>query len=362
MSTQPEQNPYDMPEDDDPKQSPPPAENPEVSQDANPCDDPLLHEEWSPETSQLLAPQPAFDNPFHVAEQQEPPHAPTSETPLFRYWSRPEIAKIERIPNFGHLGILCLIALCGLFCAGLVARAALHFHLYGVSTLRQAADDIHYTLGTEGLFYIFTFAGCLLIFPLLWNKRFFAGIQWHGATAMRYRGRLVGAAALCFVLALFNGMLMPGPSNAPIDRIFRMPGAAWLLFAFGVTMAPFFEEIAFRGFLLPALSTSFDWMAEKAEGAPPHSLDQNGHPQWSLPAMIIASIITSVLFALMHGDQTGYALGPFLLLVCVSLVLCWARLSTRSLAASVLVHACYNFFLFSLMFLGTSGFKHLDKM
>jgi hypothetical protein len=28
----------------------------------------------------------------------------------------------------------------------------------------------------------------------------------------------------------------------------------------------------------------------------------------------------------------------------------------------VLVHACYNFFLFSLMFLGTGGFKHLDKM
>jgi hypothetical protein len=50
------------------------------------------------------------------------------------------------------------------------------------------------------------------------------------------------------------------------------------------------------------------------------------------------------------------------LLVCVSLVLCWARLSTRSLAASVLVHASYNFLLFSLMLLGTGGFKHLDKM
>jgi membrane protease YdiL (CAAX protease family) len=42
--------------------------------------------------------------------------------------------------------------------------------------------------------------------------------------------------------------------------------------------------------------------------------------------------------------------------------LCWARLATRSLAASVLVHASYNFLLFSLMLLGTSGFKHLDRM
>jgi hypothetical protein len=64
----------------------------------------------------------------------------------------------------------------------------------------------------------------------------------------------------------------------------------------------------------------------------------------------------------MHGAQTGYSWGPFVLLVGVSLVLCWARLSTRSLAASVLVHASYNFLLFSLMLLGTGGFRHLERM
>jgi hypothetical protein len=78
--------------------------------------------------------------------------------------------------------------------------------------------------------------------------------------------------------------------------------------------------------------------------------------------MIVASILTSVPFALMHAEQTAFALGPFVLLVCVSLVLCWARLSTRSLAASVLVHASYNFILFSLMIIGTGGFRQMDKM
>jgi hypothetical protein len=38
------------------------------------------------------------------------------------------------------------------------------------------------------------------------------------------------------------------------------------------------------------------------------------------------------------------------------------RLVTRSLAASVVVHACYNFLLFSLMMVGTAGFRHLEKM
>jgi hypothetical protein len=64
----------------------------------------------------------------------------------------------------------------------------------------------------------------------------------------------------------------------------------------------------------------------------------------------------------MHAEQTAHAIGPFFLLVTVSLILCAVRLKTRSLAASTIVHACYNFLIFSLMLIGTSGFRHLDKM
>jgi hypothetical protein len=78
--------------------------------------------------------------------------------------------------------------------------------------------------------------------------------------------------------------------------------------------------------------------------------------------MVVASIATSLPFALLHGEQTGHSLGPFLLLITVSLILCAVRLRTRSLAASVMVHACYNFLLFSMMAIGTGGFQHLDKM
>ena len=78
--------------------------------------------------------------------------------------------------------------------------------------------------------------------------------------------------------------------------------------------------------------------------------------------MAVGSLLTSIPFAWMHAEQIGHAAGPLLLLMCVSLVLCWARLSTRSLAASVLVHACYNFLLFAIMLVSTGGFRHLDKM
>ena len=112
-------------------------------------------------------------------------------------------------------------------------------------------------------------------------------------------------------------MLLPGPENAPIDDIFRAPGAAWLMFAFGVTIAPFFEEIVFRGFLLPALATAWDWtMRKEYWQARPRPLDADGHPQWSIFAMVIASIATSLPFALMHAEQTGHSLGSVSPAVC----------------------------------------------
>jgi membrane protease YdiL (CAAX protease family) len=239
---------------------------------------------------------------------------------------------------------------------------ALLIHLFGVTSVTKATTEVHYMLGTEAVIYLATFALSLFIFPLFWNKSFFEGIHWRGSDALKLGWRLPAISVFCFALAALDETLIPGPENAPIDDIFRAPGAAWLLFAFGVTIAPFFEEMIFRGFLLPAFATAYDWLAEHLTRQPPPPLDENGHPEWSLPAMVVASILTSLPFALMHAEQTANAIGPFVLLLVVSLILCAVRLKTRSLAASTVVHACYNFLIFSLMLIGTGGFRHLDKM
>jgi len=287
-----------------------------------------------------------------------------ADRPLFQSFAEPypPLPWAVRIPNFGHFAIVAILALGGLSSAGLLTRVALHFHLFGISDPQKALTDIHYTLGSMAVLYLITFAASLIVFPILWRKSLFAGLQWNAATALRLRTPLFGAAFACFVLAIVDELVLPGPTNAPIDKLFQTTTDAWMLFAFGVTFAPFFEEILFRGFLLPALCTACDWASEHFVGEPARPLGENGHPQWSISAMIVGSILTSIPFALMHAEQTSYSLGPFALLVCVSLILCWARLGTRSLAASVLVHASYNLLLFSIMLLGTGGFRHLDKM
>jgi membrane protease YdiL (CAAX protease family) len=339
-------------------------------------DDPLLQPEiWPQEHStglgseatssldeQSVVTSPLEPAPITIEPPPEGYAPPPPEQPLFYSWTQPEVHSPVRIPHLGHLLLVAALAFVSLVVASLLFYAGVHIHLFGVRSMQQAGNDIHYILGVEGLIYLFTFGASLLVFPMFWHKSLFAGLQWNGAAALRLRGRLVSAAFVCFVFAWLNGYFLPGPTNTPIEKIFRAPGAAWMLFAFGVTFAPFFEEMLFRGFLLPSLCTAYDWIAEQITRRTPPPLLDNGHPQWSLPAMIVGSIATSIPFAAMHAEQTGYSIGPFLLLVGVSLVLCTVRLSARSLAASTLVHACYNFLLFSLMLIGTGGFRHLDKM
>jgi len=129
----------------------------------------------------------------------EEPHA------IFQAWTEPEPPPASRIPNLGHLAILSFLAVLGWLGAGLLGLAALHFHLFGISTLENALTDIHYSLGSMIAVYLITFGAALYIFPLVWDKSFFAGIHWNGTTALRMRWRLFSAAFACFVCALLNG-------------------------------------------------------------------------------------------------------------------------------------------------------------
>ena len=325
-------------------------------------------ERWSPPEEWLQEPAPAQETPQVSPEIQPPrafaepyePRLSSEERPLFQRYVGG--SSEERIPNFGHLLVLGVILAFGLLFASLLTQFALHKAWFGVSSVQKALTDIHYTLGSEALLYLFTLSVSMFVFPLLWHKGLFAGLQWNGRAAVNQRKRLVGAAVACLLLAAASSVFAPGPTNAPIDKIFRAPGAAWLLFLFGVTFAPFFEEMFFRGFLLPALCTVVDWCNETIAHNPRRPLGPNGHPQWSRSAMIVGAVATSIPFAMMHAEQTGYSIGPFILLTGVSMVLCGVRLATRSLASSALVHALYNLVLFSVMLVGTNGFRHLDRM
>jgi membrane protease YdiL (CAAX protease family) len=130
--------------------------------------------------------------------------------------------------------------------------------------------------------------------------------------------------------------LVPMPKQLPIDLFFRTPAEAWALSVFGITFAPLFEELFFRGFLYPVL------------------VRRLGIP--------FAIIVTSASFGLIHAPQLGRAWGPVLVVFLVGLALTITRAVTKSVGASLLIHIAYNFTLSALLYIATSGFHHLERL
>ena len=272
------------------------------------------------------------------------------------------VTRVVRTPNFGDALLFSVLLVMAFLVTMGACGLALYFHWFGLRSVTDAAADTRITLATEMMLYGLALAGAVPFFRMVWGRGYFAGLHWHVGTAYRRRYWLVGAALLCNGIAILGNLVLPFPKEAPVDKLFDTSADAWLLFVFGVTVAPFFEEMAYRGFLVPAMATAWDWCRERMTGAQPQPLDAEGNPVWSRLAMLFAALTVSVPFALMHAEQVGTAWGPLVLLYCVSLILCAVRLATRSLAASTIVHSVYNFMLFSMMLVETGGFRHMDKM
>ncbi len=260
----------------------------------------------------------------------------------------------RRIPNLLHLLLLLALTITLTFAVEFAAIVLLHL------PFRHAVVDEKLQLVLTAIVYVLTLGAAGVLFPALWSRTFRDGIRWNVAGAkplLAVFGLLLGFAA-----ELISSHL-PTPHQMPIEDVFRTPGIIWFMVVFGTVLAPLFEEIVFRGFLLPGLAYAIDWLRL------PHARTEEnewGHAAWrqsddvSTLALVVSSLLTSLLFAAIHAPQLGFNWGPVALLVCVSLVLCVVRLRTTSVAASTLVHGFYNLAAFVLIFVATSGFRHMD--
>ena len=215
-------------------------------------------------------------------------------------------------------------------------------------------------LASQALAYALTLAASAWLFPHLWDVSFLQGVHWNFLAARRYWYWIVGGGVLLSAAAQATMQLLPTPKTSTFDSILTTPHAAWLLMAFAVLLAPLTEELAFRGFLLPALATAYDWLALERTPA--------GLERWqrsslhSASALLFSAIFSSIPFALLHADQLSHAWGVLAVLYGVSLVLSFVRIRTHSLACSTLMHATYNFSIFVVILISTGGFRHLDKL
>jgi membrane protease YdiL (CAAX protease family) len=259
-----------------------------------------------------------------------------------------------RVPNLLHF-----LLFLGLTIASLVVGEGLAL-LLGSGPLAMRMANQRLQLGAESLAYALALGVAWPIFRALWKRPLLVGLSWNGAGA---RSWMVLFGLGLGIVSQATESLLPTPKHAPIEDLFRAPGVIWFLAGFGTLVAPLFEEILFRGFLLPGLAHAVDWMRvpKDFEAMEAWRVGAGGLRSYSAGALVGASLVTSLLFALIHAPQIGYTWSAVGLLAGVSLVLCWVRVRYDSLAASTLCHACYNLSVFLTIFIGTSGFRHLDR-
>lgn len=260
-----------------------------------------------------------------------------------------------RIPHLGHA--LLFLAITGLTL--LLAQATLLGIVRPVH-IANATVPPKLLLAAEAFTYIASLVLSWFLFPLLWRRSFASGIQWNLPAATRNLAKLIPLGiALSFIVQAASSLITT-PKSMPMDDFFRTPADVWIITAFGILLAPLFEEVLFRGFLLPAIAIAYDWLClPRTEAARDTWHSSNS---LTVPGLVFGSVVSSILFALLHGQQTAFTWPVLALLFVVSLILNAVRLRLRSVAASTLVHASYNLTVFIAAFVVTGGYRHLDRL
>ena len=102
-----------------------------------------------------------------------------------------------------------------------------------------------------------------------------------------------------------------------VDPLYQSVSSVWLLIVAMVIVAPIYEELIFRGLLWSAIAEQFS----AQRGA------------------MIASIVTSMIFAAIHLQYELYEMTTIMIL---ALIFCYARIKSGSLLLPILLHIMNN--------------------
>lgn len=290
--------------------------------------------------SEMPATEPALDEPLDIQHDPFPAE---------------DHGKARRIPHLGHALLFFSLTATAFFLCLVVLAVAFRGKIQPGGGMDTAVS-----LGAEATTYVLALLAAYWVFPILWKRSFLRGIHWNGLVARRNWYRLVGLGIVLSVLAQVGERFVTEPKSPEIDKLMRTMGGAWGVMLLGTLLAPMMEEIAFRGFLLPALATAYDWLSlERTPAGLQHWESTTKHTN---PGLIFAALFSSLLFALVHAPQLEYAWGSVGLLFGVSLVFAFVRVRTHSVACSTLVHLTYNLTIFMAALIATGGFRHLDRL
>ncbi len=233
------------------------------------------------------------------------------------------------------LGLFVLFAIAGFLLSSIIILAGIQLlNLVPGLEITLADPQVQTPLAVtlqilwEGLWILFIY----FLITRKYGKPFWAAIRWVDIGPKQTTFMWYGFAMAILIQVAFH--FFPTDTEMPIEQMFTTPAAGYLLAFFGVCVAPFVEELVFRGFFYPVFET-----------------------RWGL---IPAVGLTGGLFALIHAQQLGGGIQELLAMTTVGIILSYVRGKTGSLIPSFLMHFSYNATLFAALYFSTDYFRALS--
>ena len=137
---------------------------------------------------------------------------------------------------------------------------------------------------------------------------------------------LISLGAFAAITVLVIASFLP-QAETPIEKLLTSNAAISMFVIFGITVAPLFEEVVFRGFLFKVF--------------------------WEIGGSGFAIVSTAAVFALSHAVQLAGNWSSVILIFLVGCVLSVIRYRSNSIIPTLVIHTSYNATLFGAFVIST---------
>lgn len=252
-----------------------------------------------PDPAESTSSEPMTEEPYAAV-----PAAPVVLEPPARLPARRE-------PFWNYFDLLLML---GFVCAGLLGIVVIGAVFTSISPALRS-DPMPLVLPLQLVFYAVIYAGFAVIFRLRYGMPVLPSLAWRRTS---FHPLFAALAGLILALGLaFGASLLHTPQvPSPIEKLVNSPFSLLLFAVTAVVIAPFFEELLFRGFVQPLLSRTF--------------------------GMVAGVLITAAFFGALHAPEYSWAWQYALVVSLAGVVFGWVRARTGSIVPGVVMHGFYN--------------------
>jgi membrane protease YdiL (CAAX protease family) len=221
----------------------------------------------------------------------------------------PPLTQREPFWNYGDLALVIGLMLASLIVIVLGAAAAT------VVWPHLRNDPKPLLLPTNIAIYCFLLVVLKIVIGNRYGRPILSSLGWRRTSPRVLLYAALGGVALPFIISAIGAILHTPKAPTEMDELMKsLPVVPLALMA--AVLAPFFEELFFRGFLQPLLTRTF--------------------------GLVLGILLTATLFGVLHAAEYSFVWQYVVAIGVVGVALGSVRAWTNSIVPGTIMHGCFN--------------------